>query len=53
MLRQIVLLVVASVMLIACSEQTSAFKTFSEGQQALQTINNLLSTQEQQSEAAS
>ncbi|MED5513806.1 MAG: hypothetical protein VYB81_13775 [Pseudomonadota bacterium] len=53
MLRQIVLLVVASVMLIACSEQTSGFKTFSEGQQALQTINNLLSTQEQQSEAAS
>nr|WP_193988653.1 hypothetical protein [Lelliottia steviae] len=42
MLRQIVLLLVASVMLVACSEQSTKFHTFQEGQQELRNINYLL-----------
>ncbi|MCO7250539.1 hypothetical protein [Pseudoalteromonas sp. Ps84H-4] len=45
MLRQIVFLLVASVMITACSEQPPRFNHFDEGQQALSNINNLLSNQ--------
>ncbi len=53
MLRQIVLLLVASVMLIACSEQTTKFNTVHEGQQELRNINNLLSNQNEHSKVTS
>jgi len=45
MIRQIVLLLLVSVMLSACSEQSDRFSTYTVGQQQIGNINNLLSTQ--------
>ncbi len=52
MLKQVVLFVATSLMLIACSEQTKGFKTLSEGQQQLRNINNLILNQAEASKAS-